>query len=77
MVSAEVLKEPDAKGLVRLLVRKCEIPSELTTRKLLPIKASTEIKRAVKTIMRRKAERLLWSDESAQAFVASKFLNDR
>ena len=77
IVTAEVLKEPDAKGWVRLLVRKCEILTELTTRKLFPISGNTEIRRAKKTIMKGKPERLLWSDESARAIVASQFLDNR
>lgn len=72
IVTAEVLKEPDAKGWVRLLVRKCEVLDELTTKKLFPITANTEIRRARKTIMRGKPERLLWSDEDARAIVAGK-----
>jgi hypothetical protein len=46
LVIAEVIKEPDAEGWVRLLVRKCEILSELSTKKLSPIATGTEIKRA-------------------------------
>lgn len=74
LVTAEVLQEPDAEGWMRLLVRKCEIVLELTIRKPWPITPGTEMKRAVRTIMRGKPERLLWSDESARAVVASKFL---
>jgi hypothetical protein len=74
LVTAEVLKGPDSDGWVRLLVRKCEIISELSTRKPLSLPANTEIKRARRTIMRGKPERLLWSDESARVAVASKFL---
>lgn len=77
LVTAEVLKEPDANGWVRLLVRKCEIILELSIKKPSPIATNTEIKRAQKTIMRGKPERLLWSDESARAVVASKFLGNR
>jgi len=77
LVTAEVFQEPDANGWARLLVRKCKILSELSIRKPSPIIANTEIKRAQKTIMRGKPERLLWSDESARALVASKFLGNR
>ncbi|MEK6593550.1 MAG: hypothetical protein AABZ67_10740 [Pseudomonadota bacterium] len=76
-MTAEVLKEPDVKGWVRLLVRKWEVLCELSTKKLVPIASGTEIRRARKTIMREKPERLLWGDESARAIVASGFLNDR
>ncbi len=80
MVTAEVLKEPDANGWVQLLVRGCEVVSAKIGRNpwdvpLLP--KGTEIKRAKKTIMRSKPERLLWSDESARAVLASKFLGNR
>jgi hypothetical protein len=75
LVIAEVLKEPDAKGWVRLLVRKSEIILELSVKKPLLISPGTEITRASRTIIRGKGERLLWSDESARAIVASQFLN--
>ena len=80
MVSAEVLKEPDADGWVQLLVRGCEVVSAKIGRNpwdvpMLP--KDTEVKRAKKTIMRGKPERLLWSDETARALVASKFLGNR
>jgi len=71
LVTAEVLQEPDQKGWVRLLVRKCETLLELTTRRLPVYQNGAEIKRARKTIMRGNPERLLWSDESARAVVAS------
>jgi len=58
-----------------LLVRKCEILTETSVKKLSPISNTTEIKRAKKTIMRGKPERLLWSDESARTIVASQFLD--
>ena len=69
-----MLQEPDVKGWVKLLVRKCEILVEFSTKKLSPISIGTEIKRARKTIMRGNPERLLWSDESARDIVAGKFL---
>ena len=71
LLTAEVLKEPDSKGWVRLLVRQCESLVEYTTRKLPAYLNGAEIKRAQKTIMRGNPERLLWSDESARAVVAS------
>ncbi len=75
LITAEVLQEPDANGWVRLLVRKCEILTETSVKKLSPISNTKEIKRAKKTIMRGKPERLLWSDESARTIVASQFLD--
>jgi hypothetical protein len=80
IVTAEVLKEPDAKGWVQLLVRGCEVVSAMIGRNLfeVPLLAKrTEVKRAKKTIMRGKPERLLWSDESARAIVTSRFLGNR
>jgi hypothetical protein len=71
LLIAEVLQGPDSKGWVRLLVRKCESLVEFTTRKLPAYLNGAEIKRARKTIMRGNPERLLWSDESARAVVAS------
>ncbi|MEY2395493.1 MAG: 2-C-methyl-D-erythritol 4-phosphate cytidylyltransferase [Acidobacteriaceae bacterium] len=76
LVIAEVLREPDIKGFVSLLVRGCEIISELPGRTLAPISAGSEVKRAQKTIMRGKPERLLWSDETARALLTSKFLGN-
>jgi hypothetical protein len=75
LVTAEVLNGPDRKGWVQLLVRKCEILTQFAVRKPYPLPTQTEIKRAAKTIKRGKPERLLWSDESARAVVASKLLN--
>jgi hypothetical protein len=71
LLTAEVLQGPDSKGWVRLLVRKCETLVEFTTRRLPVYLNGAEIKRARKTIMRGNPERLLWSDESARAVVAS------
>ena len=72
LITAEVLYGPDTRGWVRLLVRKCEILTELSVKKPTPISPTTEIRRAARTILRGKPERLLWSDESARALVASK-----
>ena len=73
-ITAEVLYGPDARGWVRLLVRKCEILTELSVKKPFTIMAMTEIRRAARTILRGTPERLLWSDESARALVAGKCL---
>ena len=77
LVTAEVLNEPDRKGFARLLVRKCEVLTEVTTQKLPPLAPAGEIRRTGKTIMRGEAERLLWSDESVRVGLASKFLGNR
>ena len=78
VVTAEVLKEPDKKGWVRLLARHCETIEQLSIRKLPSLLPGDEIKRARKTIMRGNPERLLWSDESArEAVIASKYRGKR
>jgi hypothetical protein len=75
LVVAEVLKGVDEVGWVHLLIRACEIVSEVqgrTVRTMLPLGGTT--KRKLKTITRGKPERLPWSDESARAVLTSKFL---
>ena len=69
-LTAEVLRGPDRKGWVKLLVRKCDPLVEFTTRKLPSYMNGAEIKRARKTIMKGEPERLLWSDETARSMVA-------
>lgn len=76
-VTAEVLAEAHEDGWVHVLVRGWELISETPGRRMPALPLRTEIKRALKTILRGKPERLLWSDESARAIVASKFLNNR
>lgn len=79
LVTAEVL-EADRDGWVHLLVRASEAllprpgwnPSDI----ILPPR-DTETTRRRQTIARGHAERLAWSDESARALVASRFLNDQ
>ena len=78
LVTAEVLR--DEAGWVLLLVRACEVLSATVgwdIRDVPSLSKNTEIKRKRTTIVRGKAERLLWSDESARAIVASKFLGNR
>lgn len=77
-MTAEVLR--DEAGWVYLLVRGCEVLSanygwNIRDVPLLP--KNTEAKRKRTTIARGSAERLLWSDESARALLASKFLGNR
>ena len=72
-VIAEVLSI-DKQGWVRLLVRGGAILTEKTTRRIAPLAKGQEIKRKRSTILRGKPERLTWSDESARALLASKFL---
>jgi hypothetical protein len=44
---------------------------------LIPVKAGTQIRRAYKTIVKGKPERLLWSDENVRALLSSKFLGNK
>ena len=76
-LTAEVLSEGHEDGWVHLLVRGCEILSEMEGRSVPLLKLETEIKRAHKTILRGKLERLLWSDESVRARLASRFWGNR
>lgn len=78
-VIAEVLREPDGDGWVRLLVRGCETVSEKPQRrpKHLLLQKGVEIKRKLTTLARGKPERLPWSDETVRSVLASKFLGNR
>lgn len=76
MLTAEVLRE-DAEGWVYLLTRACVVSSEKPGRKVAVLSKDQEIRRKRRTIERGKPERLLWSDESARAILASKFLGGR
>ena len=76
-VTAEVLSEAHEDGWVHLLVRRCEILSQVEGKTIPPLKIETEVKRAEKTIMRGEPERLTWSDENARSLLASRFLGNR
>jgi hypothetical protein len=76
LVTAEVLRGADAKGFVVLLVLATEVLTETYGRKVPHFPLKTEIRRARKTIMRGDPNRLQWSDESARALLASKFLGN-
>lgn len=68
-VAAEVLERGED-GWVRLLVRTCAITkADVTGTTVQVLKSGTVIKRAVKTVLRGKVERLLWDDESARTAV--------
>lgn len=79
LVIAEVL-DADRDGWTHLLVRASEALSPRSGWSVsdvtLPAKDS-ETKRQRRTIARGHPERLAWSDESARALVASRFLNGR
>ncbi len=72
-VAAEVLQRGED-GWVRLLVRACTITKDEAAGKAIqPLKSDELIRRASKTLLRGKVERLLWDDESARvAVLASK-----
>lgn len=68
-VAAEVLQRGED-GWVRLLVRACTITKDEAAGKAIqPFKSGEQIRRASKTLLRGKVERLLWDDESARAAV--------
>lgn len=77
-VAAEVLQRGED-GWVRLLVRACTITkNEAAGKAVQSLKAGEQIRRASKTLLRGKVERLLWDDESARAAVlASKPIKSR
>lgn len=71
-VVAEVLQCSDD-GWLRLLVRASEITRETYAGKPVPaLTVGSTIKRARKTILRGKPERLPWSDESARQAILSR-----
>ena len=72
LVTAEVLRDADRAGWVRLLVRACEIVRDRTGgRRVHALKAGEEIKRKSDTIRRGKPERLAWSEEGVREALAS------
>src|SRR6266851_6000070 len=77
VVTAEVLREDSE--WVYLLVRRCELTDVKTgrlPREIPLLHNGEEIKRKRRTIVRSKADRLLWTDESARALLASRFLGN-
>jgi hypothetical protein len=76
-VTAEVLEATDD-GWLKLLVLGSVITRDnYAGSRLPPLNTGEQIKRARKTVMRGKPERLLWSDETARASISerSKFLD--
>lgn len=68
-IAAEVLHR-GKDGWVKLLVRGCTITKdEAAGKPVQALKTGEEIRRAAKTILRGKVERLLWRDETARAAV--------
>ena len=76
IVTGEVIQD-DGDGWVRILVRRSEIVSEKPGRRIAPLPKESEIRRKRSTIERGKAERLLWSDETARGALISRFLGKR
>jgi hypothetical protein len=77
VIAAEVLHRGDD-GWVRLLVRACMITKDEQAGRTIPVfKAGESLRRGVKTLLRGKTERLLWSDESARNAVLGRFENSR
>jgi hypothetical protein len=72
LVTAQVKEDTD--GWVRLLILDCKVVSEKPGRKVDVLAKGIEKRRKRTTIERGKPERRLWSDESARALIASKFL---
>lgn len=65
-VVAEVLKRTDD-GWLMLLIRRCTITRDEFAGSSVPtLELESEVRRAFKTVLRGKPERLLWSDESAR-----------
>lgn len=78
VVTAEVLKEVDQDGWVRLNPISCVVGvSRIHRREVAAVKAGTETRRAYRTLERGKAERLKWSDENNRALLSSKFLGNK
>ena len=68
-IAAEVLQRGED-GWVKLLVRGCAITKdEAAGKSVQALKAGEQIRRAAKTLLRGKVERLLWGDETARAAV--------
>lgn len=77
LVIAEVISDADEEGWVILLVRGCEVFSEKPGKKIEMLEKGKEVRRARKTVMRGKPERLPWTDETARAVVGSRFIGNR
>jgi hypothetical protein len=71
-ITGEVLSK-GADGWCVILVRSCIITKdESMAQPVVGIKPGTEVKRATKTILRGKPQRLLWEDESARDVVMAR-----
>lgn len=71
-MAAEVIERGED-GWTRLLVRACTITKdEFAGKRIQTFKPGELLKRGVRTILRGKPERLMWSDESARDAVLGK-----
>lgn len=78
ILTAQVLKEADEKGMVCFKVVACKVGlSRVPRREVEPVKVGAEIRRAYKNIVNGKPERLLWSDENNRALLSSRFLGNK
>jgi hypothetical protein len=75
-IAAEVLREPDTKGFVTLLVRACRIVSARENWPVEQLKVGTEIRRQKKTLLKGNIARMAWDDEEARSMVVSAFLGN-
>ena len=70
-VVAEVLHDdPDREGWVILRVVRCEVLKAFTRRGM-ELKTGSEMRRKRKNVLRKRVDRLPWSDESARAAVVA------
>lgn len=71
-LAGEVI-ERTSHGWVRVLLRVSTVTkSDMTGKTIPPLKPGESIRRGLRTILRGKPERLLWSDETARAAVIRK-----
>jgi len=69
-ITAEVTEGPDKDGWVALLVRQCQVLSEVAVGHDVEIFMNgKQVRRSISTILRGQPERLLWSDEAARSVV--------
>jgi hypothetical protein len=76
LVTAEVLREEEG-GWIVLLIRACELVGEKPGSRPTLLRKGEEVRRRRTTLVRGKAERLPWSDETARGALMSKFLGKR
>jgi hypothetical protein len=76
-LAGEVIERTDD-GWVRVLLRAASVTkADFAGKTIPPLKPGETIKRGLKTILRGKPERLLWSDETARSAVATNNVNSK